>query len=189
MLAVTWFEAAQYCRWLSEQENIPEKEMCYPPIPEIKPGVQLPADYLSRTGYRLPTEAEWEYACRAGTSASRHYGSAEDLLVNYGWFLGNANGRTWPVGSKKPNDHGLFDMLGNAAEWCQDAARVAPPGEAGAITEDRESPGVITEAEKRALRGGSFCSPASELRSAARAAWQPNVDFAFAGLRVARTSP
>jgi formylglycine-generating enzyme required for sulfatase activity len=189
VLGVTWFEAAQYCRWLSEREDIPEEEMCYPPISDIKPGMQMPADYLSRTGYRLPTEAEWEYACRAGVATSRPYGTAEDLLVNYAWFMGNASGRAWPVGSKKPNEYGLFDMYGNAAEWCQDAARAAAPGEAGRIREDREVPGAITAAVKRVQRGGSFCSPAAQLRSAARSAWQPEVDFAFAGLRVAKTCP
>jgi formylglycine-generating enzyme required for sulfatase activity len=187
VLAVTWFEAAQYCRWLSEQERVPEEQMCYPPIADIKPGMQMPADFLTRTGYRLPTEAEWEYACRAGTTTSRPYGTAEELLGNYAWYVGNANGRTWPVGSKKPNEAGLFDMQGNAAEWCQDAAGAYPSEGAGRVIEDRERPEAISEIARRVLRGGAFHSRESNVRSAARSGLQPNVDYIFAGLRVART--
>ncbi|MCI0463375.1 MAG: SUMF1/EgtB/PvdO family nonheme iron enzyme, partial [Gemmataceae bacterium] len=129
MINVQWYVAAQYCRWLSELEGIPEAEMCYPPIAVIEESkarltpLKLPADYLSRKGYRLPTEAEWEYACRAGTQTSRYYGETEMLVGAYGWYLDNARGRAWPVGQKRPNDFGLFDMYGNVWQWCQESAR------------------------------------------------------------------
>jgi len=189
VLGVTWFQAAQYCRWLSEQEGIPEDQMCYPRIPEIKEGMILPPDYLSRKGYRLPTEAEWEYACRAGAATRRHYGSAEELLGDYAWYVGNSNDRARPVGSKKPNDFGLFDMYGNAWEWCHDAVSPYPTGAGERAVEDRETRLAITGSDSRVLRGGAFTSPAPQTRSACRFGFPPNVPFVLAGLRVAKTWP
>ncbi len=83
-------------------------------------------NYLSLTGYRLPTEAEMEYACRAGAVTSRYYGETEELLAKYGWYLQNSKERTWPVGSKKPNDLGLFDMHGNVYTGARRATRTIP---------------------------------------------------------------
>jgi formylglycine-generating enzyme required for sulfatase activity len=145
----------------------------------------LPADYLARTGYRLPTEAEWEYACRAGAVTSRPYGSGDKLLDHYAWHVDNSRGRAERVGSLKPNDFGLFDMLGNAWEWCHDAYAAYPPGP-GPV-EDREQPGKILASQARVLRGGGFFSTASELRSAHRFGWPPQAPFGLAGFRVART--
>lgn len=190
IIAVTWYEAAQYCRWLSEKENIPLKEMCYPPIDAIKPGMQLPADCLLRTGYRLPTEAEWEFACRADATTSRYYGSSDALLPFYAHFIHNAEGRTWPVGGLRPNDFGLFDMQGNATEWCQTRwAEEYAAGAAGSIRNDVEDELLTDFSGLRCLRGGSFLSPAPDVRSALRGRNQSALYFDTVGFRIARTWP
>ena len=83
-------------------------------------GMKVAADFLSRSGYRLPTAAEWEYACRAGSVTRWSLGEAEDLLTKYAWCVSNSWSRLHPVGTLRPNDLGLFDMHGNAWEWCSD---------------------------------------------------------------------
>jgi formylglycine-generating enzyme required for sulfatase activity len=181
IVGVSWFAAAQYCRWLSEQEGIAEDQRCYPAISKIKDGMPLPADYLTRTGYRLPTEAEWEYACRAGAVTSRPYGSADALLDQYAWHERNAQSRARPVGSLKPNDFGLFDMLGNAWEWCDDEFAPYPPAPSPA------QPGAVSAERQRVLRGGGYFCAAPELRSAHRSECHPQISFGQAGFRVART--
>jgi formylglycine-generating enzyme required for sulfatase activity len=186
---MNWFTAAQFCRWLSEQEGVPPDQMCFPPIDEIKEGMVLPADYLSRTGYRLPTEAEWEYACRAGAVTSRYYGSSEDLLGYYGWFNGNSQVRTQPVGRLKPNDFGLFDMHGNTWQWCQERGIASRPWGQKAPREDREDTEPVVELHGRVLRGGSFYDQPYFLRCAVRSNNRPYQIDDFFGFRLARTVP
>ena len=81
----------------------------------------VPADVLRRTGYRLPTEAEWEYACRSGTTTSRYYGASIELMGRYARYQANSHEHAWACGSLLPNDLGLFDMLGNQFEWVHDS--------------------------------------------------------------------
>jgi serine/threonine protein kinase/formylglycine-generating enzyme required for sulfatase activity len=191
--AVTWYEAAQYCRWLSEQEGIPEHEMVYPPVAVIEKSkdggtpLRLPPDYLRRKGYRLPTEAEWEYACRAGARTRLYYGSSLDLLPRYCWHLQNAEDQTWPVGQKRPNDLGLFDMHGNVWNWCQEGAGRYGPGTFEVPARDEEDKREITDQLRRVLRGNSFSSRAPIVRTAVRLSINPGNRNKSLGLRVAQT--
>lgn len=179
---VSFFQAAAYCRWLSEIEGLDESQMCFPPIEKIGHGMRLPDDYLQRTGYRLPTESEWEIACRAGSAVSWSFGIESRLIGNYGNCLPESNNRTSIVGAFKPNAFGLFDMHGNVAEWCvntydvQSKLRELTPG---ALTIDSE--------RLRLVRGGTFGDIPLSTRSSRLNALAPETEYATLGLRLVRT--
>jgi formylglycine-generating enzyme required for sulfatase activity len=183
---VTWYEAAAYCNWLSKKEDIPEDQWCY----ETNVGgqvVKLKEHYLSLAGYRLPTETEWEYACRAGATTSRSYGETPELQTEFGWNWDNTPEQTQPVGTLKPNDWGLFDMQGNVAHWCQDRHRPYP-AEPGKLIDDVEDALDIISTDKRVLRGGSFLYAAGTIRSADRVGPQPpSYSSPTVGFRPTRT--
>jgi serine/threonine protein kinase/formylglycine-generating enzyme required for sulfatase activity len=186
----TWYLAAAYCNWLSEQELIPKQEWCFEPIVPGKydHGMRLAPDYLKRRGYRLPTEAEWEYACRAGSVTSRYYGETDVLLPKYGWCLNNADNHSHPVGMLKPNDWGLFDMHGNTWTWCLERFQKDYPIERGGKpVETFDEVLVVSDKDSRPNRGGSFGAHASDVRSASRGDLLPTVDIKSVGLRPVRT--
>ena len=138
-IGMTQYAAIQFCKWL-----------------------------YTRTGefYRLPTEAEWEYACRAGASGAYSHPS-ESKLEDYAWYKTNSSNKTHPVGSKKPNPWGLHDMHGNVTEWTYDQYK--PDGYtkfAGAVVQDPIVP--FETLYPNSVRGGSYEDPATDLRSASR---------------------
>ena len=148
--------------------------------------------YLQRSGYRLPTEAEWEYACRGGSLTSRPFGRSDALLPRYAWFADNAQDQTQPVGSFPGNDLGLFDVLGNAEEWVQDIHKTRhTPDLRGRAYEARDELDVllVTNDRYRVVRGGDFESGVSVLRSSSRSGYRPDTVSRRLGFRIARTLP
>jgi formylglycine-generating enzyme required for sulfatase activity len=179
IIGVTWFEAAQYCNWLSEVEGIPETEWCYPK--KIEEGMKPVPNYLSKKGYRLPTEAECERACRAGAASSRYYGSSIELLPRYSWYLENAKDRTWPVGQKRPNEAGMHDMHGNVWTWCPDPAFYYT--NTIYISDNKD----LEYSLSRVLRGGSFNVQPQSVRAAYRLFGRSSDRNGAVGVRPART--
>jgi eukaryotic-like serine/threonine-protein kinase len=149
---VRWSDAAQYCNMRSAREGL---KPCY----DLK---TLACDFTA-DGYRLPTEAEWEYACRAGTTARWSFGDDPGELAKYGWFKANAGKTTHPVKQKLPNAWSLYDMNGNVAEWCNDF--YAESYETGGPAKDPRGPAA---GKTRVLRGGSWGTDEESCRASAR---------------------
>ena len=184
---VTWYEAAAYCNWLSKEEGIPEDQWCYAPnsTKSFDKGMEI---RVGREGYRLPSEWEWEYACRAGSVTDYCFGTPEELLGRYAWYASNSNRRTWPVGTLRPNDLGLFDVHGNVVRWCLDVyedygVTAKPVPTMGS----EENGGVVDEKARRVMRGGAFNYRPTNLRSANRAGNRPGNRNYVIGFRPART--
>ena len=127
--------------------------------------------------FRLPTEAEWEYACRAGSTTTYYYGNPEADLKDYGWYVGNSDGATHPVGEKNPNAWGLFDMHGNVWEWCADWYGDYPKG-------DVTDPSGPSAGMARVTRGGEWNRLANHATSAFRGKSDPKIRFSRCGVRV-----
>src|SRR5262249_25436884 len=146
-------------------------------------------DHLRRTGYRLPSESEWEYACRAGSEERGHYGSDPALLPRYGHFSGDSGYRAWPVGRKRPNDLGLFDAEGNVSTWCGEQVRAYPFRSSARRFLDEEDLTAVEGANCRAQRGSTFATPVGYARLSFRSSVTPSVRSFGSGLRVCRTLP
>jgi len=154
---VSWLSAIQYCNMCSMREGL---KPCY--------NTETFQCDFDADGYRLPTEAEWEYACRAGTATRWSFGDDPAQLGKHAWLKDNAQKTTHPVKQKSPNPWGLYDMHGNVAEWCNDFSSDTYLGDAP--SKDPRGP---QQGEERVLRGGSWSSTDDACRSAARAAQPP----------------
>jgi len=160
---VSWIEADEFCRKLTEREH--------------QTGL-LPQDWT----YALPTEAQWEYACRAGTAHCVQFREPEEALSDYGWFDGNSGNRTHAVGSKLPNPWGFHDLHGNVYEWCRDWHSDSEFQESK-VTPDPTGP---PSGDNRVHRGGSWIDDtADDCRSAARSRDTPDYRYTYLGFRLA----
>ena len=147
-----WSDAVKFCNKRSEVEGL---QPCYDPN-------TLKCNF-DANGYRLPTEAEWEYACRAGTTTAFFFGDSPTTLGSYAWFDKNAGGHPRPVGQKQPNPWGLYDMAGNVWQWCNDFYKVDYYQEA-----PHENPPGPSEGQNKVLRGGAWRFGAESCRSGYR---------------------
>jgi formylglycine-generating enzyme required for sulfatase activity len=150
---VSWEDARRYCEWLSEKSGLP---------------------------VRLPSEAEWECACRGGTETEYGSGDEDADLARVGWYDANSGFETHPVAQKPANAFGLFDIHGNVREWCEDRWHDEYEG-----APDDGSAWVEGGSPDRVFRGGCWFYPAERCRSAHRRGWHPSISFFDLGFRPA----
>ena len=185
---VSWYEAIAYCNWLSGKAKL---EPFFPD--DVKPGTKLPKGGRDRGGFRLPTEAEWEYICRAQTEAARPFGKSDRFLDRYVLTLLNSRERLSPAGRLLPNAFGLFDTLGSQWEWCLDGPNgledypAYPAGSSARPAPDDFGDVPVNKNDYRYVRGGSFIRPPSVARSAHRDIYEAPTANPFFGFRIVRT--
>lgn len=186
--SVSWYDAVAYANALSRSDGLPVAYVLSscsgtPGAGTFGCGTVTvaAASPYATTGWRLPTESEWEYACRAGTSTPWHWGTDHSLLGAFAWFSGNSSAMTHPVGTKTPNSWGLYDMPGNVAEWCHDWQAGYP----GAISD----PAGPVSGSYRTHRDGSWAFGWTRTRSAYRGWSWPGYRGIDLGFRLVRMGP
>ncbi len=181
---VSWYNATAYCNWLSTKMGF---ELCYS---DTNADGNLDTVDITKNGYRLPTEAEWEYACRSGSTTKYYWG--DSVNGSYCWYVDNSGGITHPAGEKLPNNFGLFDITGNVWEWCNDwydtvyyTACNTPSGNTvinpgGPVSAPASTPW-------RVFRGDCFSGYADDLQTAYRNKYDPNSYSITLGFRIVKT--
>jgi formylglycine-generating enzyme required for sulfatase activity/serine/threonine protein kinase len=168
---VSWNEAIEFCDKLSKLDGL---------TPYYGPNVGKPS---GGEGYRLPTEAEWEYACRAGSTTRFGFGDDAAMFGQYAWYKDNSGHKTNPVGRKRPNAFGLFDMHGNVSEWCGDVYDAKYYSVS--VVDDPPGPS-LSQASGRVIRGGTWLYDPRTARSANRHGHTPGFRYDYLGFRLAR---
>ncbi len=182
VINVSWYDATRYCNWLSKKEGIAEAYDSEGNL--LDSSGRITTDITKVKGYRLPTEAEWEFAARGGNESTYDYKySGSNRLDDVGWYKQNSNNQTHPVGQKKPNELGLYDMSGNVWEWCCGSYLAYSKKE---IT----NPVKCDDINRKFDRGGSFYQDDHLSRVSRRGAYHHYKDYYgyWLGFRIARTA-
>jgi len=180
VINVTWWDAIDYCNWLSEKEKLPKAYDSNGNLLD-KDG-RVTTDITKVLGYRLPTEAEWEFAARGGNKSRGYQYAGSSTVGDVAWYDSNSGGKTQEVGKKAPNELGIYDMSGNVWEWCSDWY-------GNYSSSAQTNPYNSTAGSNRVARGGSWGNNASFTRVAIRSRSSPTNTGNDLGFRIARTVP
>jgi formylglycine-generating enzyme required for sulfatase activity len=190
--AAHWYDSVAFCRWLGQEMGLTETDQCYPDpdtlderqYPRDPEVTSFPRDWpldLSKQGFRLPTESEWEVMARNGSRTTFGYGGEFALLDRFGWFTENSGGKVHPVREKRPSMRGMFDLNGNLFEWTHDWN--------GDFGESRQTDPLGPKTGSRRLsRGGCWDIVAGCCGSAYRGKTTPDIRASVLGLRLALSS-